>query len=68
MIGFFKYTGEKLLKFVVTLLCKATLLATLVSVAMCVVLFFVSFFSGKPIYSALSLAGMICFIYANKQF
>lgn len=68
MLEFLKHIGEKILKFFVDLVCKVTLLATLISVAMCLVLFFLCFFAGKPLYSFLSLVGMICFLYANKQF
>lgn len=68
MLSYLKYLGEKFLRFIVNLLCKVTLLATLVSVASCLVLFFMSFFAGKPVYALLSLAGMLCFLYTNKQF
>lgn len=68
MIAFVKHIGEKLLKFVVDSLVKLTLLATLISVAVCLVLFFMCFFTGHPVYALLSLAGMLCFLYANKQF
>lgn len=68
MIEFIQYLGSKLLKFIVDTVNKVTLLATLISVAVCLVLFFLCFFAGYPLYSFLSLVGMICFIYANKQF
>ena len=68
MIAFLKRIGEKFLKFVVDSLVKLTLLATLISVAVCLVLFFLCFIHGQPIYAVLSLAGMMCFLYANKQF
>lgn len=68
MLEFVKHIGEKFLKFVVNTLVKLTLLATLVSVAVCLVLFFMCFFTGHPVYALLSLAGLLCFLYANKQF
>lgn len=68
MIDFIQHLGAKILKFTVDTICKLTLLATLVSVALCLVLFFMCFFTGNPVYALLSLAGMICFLYANKQF
>ena len=68
MIGFLKHLGERVLKFVVDLICKLTLLATLISVALCLVLFFLCFFTGNPVYALLSLVGMLCFLYTNKQF
>lgn len=68
MIEFISHIGSKLLKFVVDTLVRITLLATLISVAVCLVLFFLCFFTGHPVYALLSLAGMICFLYANKQF
>lgn len=68
MLETLKYAGAKLLKFVVDLVCKVTLLATLFSVAGCLVLFFLCFFAGEPVYSLLSLVGMLCFLYTNKQF
>lgn len=63
-----KYLGRKLLGFIVDTLQKVTILATLFAIATCMVLFFVSFFAGYPVYAFLSLCGMICFIYANKQY
>lgn len=68
MLEFLKRIGAKILKFFVDLVCKVTLLATLISVAVCLVLFFLSFFAGEPIYAVLSLVGMLCFLYTNKQF
>ena len=68
MINFIQRLGARLLKFVVDMVCKLTLLATLVSVAVCLVLFFLCFFNGHPLYALLSLAGMLCFLYINKQF
>lgn len=68
MIEFISHIGSKLLKFVVDTLVRITLLATLISVAVCLVLFFLCFFTGHPVYALLSLAGMLCFLYANKQF
>lgn len=68
MISFVKQLAEVLLKFVVDLICKVTLLATLISVAVCLVLFFICFFTGRPIHALLSLIGMLCFLYTNKQF
>lgn len=68
MIAFIKRIGEKLLKFVVDSVVKLTILSTLVSVAGCLVLFFMCFFTGHPVYALLSLAGMLSFLYANKQF
>ena len=68
MISFIQHLGAKLLKFVVDMVCKLTLLATLVSVAVCLALFFLCFFNGHPMYALLSLVGMICFLYTNKQF
>lgn len=68
MISFIQHLGAKLLKFIVDTICKLTLLATLVSVAVCLVLFFMCFFTGHPVYAVISLAGMLCFLYANKQF
>ena len=68
MLEFFKYLGVKILKFIVDLLCKVTLLATLVSVTACLVLFFLCFFAGKPVYAVLCLLGMQCFLYTYKQF
>lgn len=68
MIAFIKRIGEKLLKFVVDSVVKLTILSTLVSVAGCLVLFFMCFFTGHPVYTLLSLAGMLSFLYANKQF
>ena len=68
MIIFIKQLAEVLLKFVVDLVCKITLLATLISVAVCLVLFFMCFFTGHPVYALLSLTGMLCFLYTNKQF
>ena len=68
MIEYLKYLGKKFLGFIVESMKKLTLLATLISVAVCLVLFFMCFFTGNPIYCVLSLAGMLCFIYANKQY
>lgn len=68
MIEFVKYIGEKVLSFIVNTLVKLTLFATLVSIAGCLVLFFLCFFTGNPLYSLISLGGMLVFIYANKQF
>ena len=68
MIDFLQHIGEKFLKFVVSTVTRMTLLATLFSVAACLVLFFLCFFTGNMTYSILSLAGMLSFIYANKQF
>lgn len=68
MIEFIQHIGAKLLKFIVDMVCKLTILATLVSVAGCLVLFFLCFFTGHPAYALLSLAGMLCFLYTNKQF
>lgn len=68
MIEFLKYVGELVLKFVVDAVSKLTLFATLISVSACLVLFFICFFTGHAVYALLSLAGMLCFIYANKQF
>lgn len=68
MIPTLKYAGEKFLSFLVNTLQKVTLLATLVSVAVCLVLFFMCFFTGHPEYSLLSLAGMLCFVHVNKQY
>ena len=68
MIEFISHIGSKLLKFVVDTLVRITLFATLISVAVCLVLFFLCFFTGHPVYALLSLAGMLCFLYANKQF
>lgn len=68
MISFIKHLAEVLLKFVVNLICKVTLFATLVSVAGCLALFFMCFFTGYPVYALLSLIGMLCFLYTNKQF
>lgn len=68
MLSFLKRQGAKLLKFVVDTLQKWTILMTLVSIPVCIVLFFASFFTGHPVYAFLSLAGMLCFIYTNKQF
>lgn len=68
MLNFISHIGSKFLKFVVDTLVRITLLATLISVAVCLVLFFLCFFTGHPVYAMLSLAGMLSFIYANKQF
>lgn len=68
MVKFIQYMGSKLLKFVVDTIQKVTLLATLVSIAVCLVLFFMCFLTGHPVYAILSLAGMLCFVYTNKQF
>lgn len=68
MIPFIKHIGEKLLKFIVDTVVKLTILATLVSVAVCLVLFFLCLFTGHPLYALLSLIGMLCFLYTNKQF
>ena len=68
MIEFVKHIGEKILAFVVDTLIRFTILATLISVAGCLVLFFLCFFTGNPLYAFLSLAGMLGFLYANKQF
>lgn len=63
-----QFLGAKLLKFVVDTIQRVTLLATLASIAGCLVLFFMCFFTGHPTYALLSLAGMLCFVYTNKQF
>ena len=68
MLEFLRRNGEKLLKFIVNSTTRMTLLATLMSVAVCLVLFFVYLFSGDIPRSLVSLAGMLSFIYANKQF
>ena len=68
MINFIQRLGAKLLRFIVDMVCKLTLLATLVSVAVCLVLFFLCFLKGYPVYALLSLVGMMCFLYTNKQF
>ena len=68
MIESIKYFGKKLLGFIVETLKKLTLLSTLISVAVCLVLFFICFFKGYHVSAMLSLAGMICFLYVNKQF
>lgn len=68
MLVYLKRLGEKLLKFVVNTLQKWTILMTLVSIPVCIVLFFMCFFTGHPAYAFLSLAGMLCFIYTNKQY
>ena len=68
MLEFLKHLGAKFLKFIVDLWCKLTLLATLFSVTLCLILFFMFLFVEKPFHALLSLAGMMCFIYANKQF
>ena len=68
MISFIHRCGAKLLKFLIDMVCKLTLLATLISISTCLVLFFLCFFSGYPQYALLSLAGILCFLYTNKQF
>ena len=68
MISFIKHLAEGVLKFIVDLICKVTLFATLISVTVCLVLFFMCFFTGHPVYALLSLTGMLCFLYTNKQF
>ena len=68
MLDFLQFIGEKVLKFVVNTVTRLTLLSTLIATAVCLVLFFVCFIKGYPVYALLSLAGMLSFIYANKQF
>ena len=68
MISFIQRLGAKFLKFIVDSVCKLTLLATLVSASVCIALFFLSFFSGEPVYAVISLAGLLSFVYVNKQF
>ena len=68
MISFIQSLGVSLIKFLVNMVCKITLFATLISVAVCLVLFFMCFFTGHPVYALLSLLGMLSFLYTNKQF
>ena len=68
MLRFLTRLWLNFLKYIVDVVTRLTLLSTLLSVAACLVLFFLCFFAGEPVYAFLSLAGMICFIYANKQF
>lgn len=68
MIEFLKRFSSSILSFIVGTIHRLTILATLVSIGVCLVLFYLTFLKGEPIYAVLSLAGMLCCVYVNKQF
>ena len=68
MIEYFQRIGQKLLAFIVGTIHRLTILATLISIAVCLVFFFINLFTGEPTYALLCLAGMMCCVYVNKQF
>lgn len=56
------------LSFIVESVKRVTLLATLFSIFICLVMFFVHFFGGSPFYALLSLIAMLCFVYVNRAY
>lgn len=43
------------------------LILSLISVGVCLVLFFLCFFTGNLDYAFFSLLGLLCFVYVNKR-
>lgn len=67
MLSFLSHLFTKFIQFVAKTSQKILVLSTLLSVLVCLVLFFVYLFKGQLTHALVSLAGMLAFLFVNLK-